>query len=67
MVDSLRAATSPKNVVSAFRKGGIIGQYNDQTGMLMANVDTSYVKNVRHFTTHRNPDEMDDDQVRIDI
>ena len=47
--DAYRTATSPKNVVGAFRVSGIISIYNEEVDCLMVDVNTEYARHVRHF------------------
>ena len=54
MLDSLRMATTPKNVIGAFRKAGIVGQFSIEKGTMLATVDRSQATAVRHFQ-HQNP------------
>ena len=44
-----RAATMPDNVIAAFRRGGLLVEWSEERGMLMAKVDRHYATNVRHF------------------
>lgn len=45
--DSYRMATTPKNVIGAFRKGGIVTWLDDSTLTLMVRVDPRYATRVR--------------------
>ena len=47
MVDSFRLATTPKNVVAAFRKGGIVTVVDQTNLTLMARVDRRAATAVR--------------------
>lgn len=49
MLDSLRMATTPKNVIGAFRKAGIISQFSIEKGKMLGAVDRSQATAVRHF------------------
>ena len=65
MVDSFRCATTPKNVVGAFRKSGLV-TFLDETMRLMIRVDRSHATAVRHFQGE--PDEiLEGDKRRINI
>ena len=44
-----RAATMPDNVIAAFRRGGLLVEWNERLGILMAKVDRHYATKVRHF------------------
>ena len=52
MLDGLRMATTPKNVIGAFRKAGIVGQFSLEKGQMLATVDPSQATAVRHFQSH---------------
>ena len=45
--DSYRMATTPKNVVSAFRKGGLVTWLDEESLTLMVRVDRSFATAVR--------------------
>ena len=47
ILDSYRMATTPKNVIGAFRKGGIVTWLDDSTLTLMVRVDPTYATRVR--------------------
>ena len=49
ILDSLRLATTPKNIIGAFRKSGIVNKYDTATGQLVACVDRACATEVRHF------------------
>ena len=49
MLDALRMATTPKNVIGAFRKAGIIGQFSLEKGRMMPIVDPGEALGVRHY------------------
>ena len=49
MLDALRMATTPKNVIGAFRKAGIIGQFSLEKGRMMPIVDPGEALGVRHL------------------
>lgn len=46
--DSYRMATTPKNVIGAFRKGGLVTWLDDTTLLLMIRVDPSLATALRH-------------------
>ena len=46
--DSYRMATTPKNVIGAFRKGGLVTWLGDTTLTLMIRVDPSFATALRH-------------------
>ena len=50
MIDALRMATTPKNVIGAFRKAGITSQFSFEKGRLMADVNPSLATSVRHLS-----------------
>lgn len=62
--DAYRSATSPKNVIGAFRNAGIISEFDFNLSKLYANVDTSYATKVRHFNNSERL-EMEGDKRRI--
>ena len=49
MVDALRMATTPKNIISAFRKSGIVSMYDKEKMQLMPSVDVRYASGVVHL------------------
>ena len=49
MLDGLRMSTTPKNVIGAFRKAGIVGQFSIETGRMMPIVDRDEALGVRHL------------------
>ena len=49
IIDSFRMATTYKNVVSSFRKSGIIATLDEATGRLMASVDKRFATAVCHL------------------
>lgn len=48
IIDSLRMATTPKNVIGAFRKAGIISRFSIEKGQLIADVNPALATSVRH-------------------
>lgn len=65
MYDSYRMATTPKNTVGAFRRGGIVTWLDDTNLTLMVRVDRKYATAVRgngHFE-----DVLDGDKERVRI
>ena len=49
MLDALRMATTPKNVIGAFRKAGIVGRFSIEKRQMLATVDPSQATAVRHL------------------
>ena len=49
ILDALRMAATPKNIVGAFRKSGIVNTYEVHWGRLIARVDRQCATRVRHF------------------
>lgn len=49
ILDALRMAATPKNIVGAFRKSGIVNTYDASSGRLVARVDRQCATEVRHF------------------
>ena len=49
IMDSLRMASTPKNIIGAFRRAGIVNRYDDNRQMLVAYVDRRYASAVRHY------------------
>ena len=47
--DAWRQATTPRNVVAAFRRGGVSVYWDEQKAMNYAYVDRRYADKVRHF------------------
>ena len=66
IIDSFRCATTPKNVVGAFRKSGIVTFLDEKTLLLKARVDTRYASAVRHLQQEA-PDQIEGDKRRINI
>lgn len=65
MLDSFRCATTPKNVVGAFRKSGLV-TFLDDSMRLMIRVDRTHATAVRHFQGE--PDDvLEGDKRRVDI
>ena len=54
--DSYRMATTPKNVVSAFRKGGLVTWLDEESLTLMVRVDPSFATAVREDDDTRRED-----------
>ena len=49
VLDSLRMASSPKNIIGAFRRGGIVNRYDHERQTLVACVDRRCASAVRHY------------------
>ena len=49
MLDGLRMSTTPTNVIGAFRKAGIVGQFSIEKGRMMPIVDRDEALGVRHL------------------
>lgn len=49
IIDSYRMATTPKNIVSAFRKSGIVTFVDRSKMELRARVDIACATSVRHY------------------
>ena len=60
-------ATTLKNVTGAFRKSGIVTYVSEETGVLMARVDTRYATRVRHFANEEDIDDDDEGKRRVKI
>ena len=67
IIDSFRMATTLKNVTGAFRKSGIVTYVSEETGVLMARVDTRYATRVRHFANEEDIDDDDEGKRRVKI
>ena len=50
VLDSWRRVTTPRNVISAFRRGGLAVHWNAEENKLVATVDRSQARSVRHFS-----------------
>lgn len=49
IMDSVRMASTPKNIIDAFRRAGIVNRYDDDRQMLVAYVDRRCASAVRHY------------------
>ncbi|OHT04668.1 hypothetical protein TRFO_27741 [Tritrichomonas foetus] len=49
MFDSFRMACSPKNIIAAFRRAGMISTYNIKTRVYDVTIDRRYATEVRHW------------------
>ena len=65
IVDSYRMATTAKNVVSAYRKSGIVAYVDRATMQLKVRVDTANATAVRHYTQFHAENEDGAQRVKI--
>lgn len=49
ILDSWQKVTVPRNIISAFRRGGLVVKWDIEKDRLVAHVDRSFAKCVRHF------------------
>ena len=49
ILDSWRKVTVPRNIIMAFKRGGLIVEWNANDQKLVARLDRSFAKCVRHF------------------
>ena len=49
ILDSWRKVTVPRNIIMAFKRGGLIVEWNANDKKLVARLDRSFAKCVRHF------------------
>ena len=54
MFNAWQMATTPVNVVNAFRRGGFVTSWNKKVGMSFVEIDERYASKVRHF--QQNPE-----------
>ena len=67
VLDSLRIAATPKNIIGAFHKSGIVNRYDPKTGRLMAWVDRLCATRVRHYDEDQALDDFPQRRKRIPI
>ena len=65
ILDSWQRVTVPRNIIAAFRRGGLIVQWDQDQGKLIASVDRSHATAVRHFDLEEHPETHDKKRIRI--
>ena len=65
ILDSWHKVTVPRNIIAAFRRGGLIIQWDQDQGKLIASVDRSHARSVWHFDLEEHQESPDKRRIHI--
>lgn len=65
ILDAWWRSTVPRNVIGSFRRGGLLVRWSTEKNRLIAFVDRSHARSVRHFVSITEEDSFSKERIRI--